>query len=721
MVGFNRLSSAVRALQRRMRGVFLVLAVVAVLLIVPILNGFGGPMVASPLPSGGLGLPTAPGERSSSSSAFKMPSLSALGNLVGATSSSDGNADLPERGTPDGSLRVSAAKGTPEWEAQWWAACDAREAKKPPPANTTAEDLAFIKDARRTYVSIHKRCPPPGYGMWLLYAREKECELHDYRYVERDFLPFRQYFAGKPDLFKRLQAAMGVMDIPLDNQRKMHLEYGVIVDGQFRGQTLPMDYLKFVADAMHFLPDIQVFFSNLDEPRVVPREKDLINVTWIEEFEKAYDNLFEADGKPKFQNEELLRRAEFLDVSRNISISPNTHPVFKRVGFNESVNFVFDTKIPFDEVGHQDVLNKIIKGRCPIWTSHPAVAPELEKHGAFRCPVTSNLIPYLVPIFSATKAVGFPKQMAIPDMETLERKLKASEMEAEEFAKQGWKIGSLVREKEGGAAPAPAAAPAPTNQSAETKPAATPKGKPDMGHPMPHERNLPDGPPPPPPKRLQKRAEDAKQKPVALEIADLQDRNYFSNCFYDILVPDPYNLKHAPPRVPSNPANMKPWAEKQSKLIWRGATTGGFTSDDGCKEHHRHIGLGQAKKIEKKWAELSSSGKKTPNISIDVGFTMVALCQNCGYIQQNYPTAGSISFGNHFDHKYLLDMDGNSYSQRFELFMFGNSLGMRAGVHEAWYEQWVEPWVHYVPLRVDMTDLEEKLVWLAEHDDIARR
>ncbi|KAI9029336.1 lipopolysaccharide-modifying protein [Hyaloraphidium curvatum] len=153
---------------------------------------------------------------------------------------------------------------------------------------------------------------------------------------------------------------------------------------------------------------------------------------------------------------------------------------------------------------------------------------------------------------------------------------------------------------------------------------------------------------------------------------------------------------------------MPPWSAKDSTLVWRGATTGGFTSNSTCKEHHRHIGR--------------ALGSKVPNITFDVGFSSIALCQNCAYIGQRYgPSRGRIAFRDHFRAKYLLDMDGNSYSQRFELFLFGDSLGIRAGVHEAWYEGWIRPWEHYVPLRVDFSDLEEKLRWLAEHDDVARR
>ena len=42
--------------------------------------------------------------------------------------------------------------------------------------------------------------------------------------------------------------------------------------------------------------------------------------------------------------------------------------------------------------------------------------------------------------------------------------------------------------------------------------------------------------------------------------------------------------------------------------------------------------------------------------------------------------------------------------------------------HTSWaMEELLEPWVHYVPLNADASDVEEKMRWVVEHDDHARR
>ena len=36
-------------------------------------------------------------------------------------------------------------------------------------------------------------------------------------------------------------------------------------------------------------------------------------------------------------------------------------------------------------------------------------------------------------------------------------------------------------------------------------------------------------------------------------------------------------------------------------------------------------------------------------------------------------------------------------------------------------EDILEPWVHYVPLNKDLSDVEEKMQWVIDHDEEARR
>ncbi|KAJ3911226.1 hypothetical protein F5877DRAFT_21390, partial [Lentinula edodes] len=58
----------------------------------------------------------------------------------------------------------------------------------------------------------------------------------------------------------------------------------------------------------------------------------------------------------------------------------------------------------------------------------------------------------------------------------------------------------------------------------------------------------------------------------------------------------------------------------------------------------------------------------------------------------------SVSLGNHWQYKYLLDLDGMSYSGRFMSFLSSHSVPIKSTVYEEFFSKWIEPWLHYIPL-----------------------
>ncbi|KAJ7887191.1 hypothetical protein B0H13DRAFT_2342472 [Mycena leptocephala] len=59
-----------------------------------------------------------------------------------------------------------------------------------------------------------------------------------------------------------------------------------------------------------------------------------------------------------------------------------------------------------------------------------------------------------------------------------------------------------------------------------------------------------------------------------------------------------------------------------------------------------------------------------------------------------------------YKYKYALDLDGNSFSQRYFSLLRSGSL--------------VFKYVHYIPVLPDLSDLERKIMWAIENDDEAR-
>jgi hypothetical protein len=52
----------------------------------------------------------------------------------------------------------------------------------------------------------------------------------------------------------------------------------------------------------------------------------------------------------------------------------------------------------------------------------------------------------------------------------------------------------------------------------------------------------------------------------------------------------------------------------------------------------------------------------------------------------------SVPLGKHWSYKYLVDLDGMSYSGRFMAFLASDSVPIKATVYEEFFSDWIQPW-----------------------------
>jgi hypothetical protein len=67
----------------------------------------------------------------------------------------------------------------------------------------------------------------------------------------------------------------------------------------------------------------------------------------------------------------------------------------------------------------------------------------------------------------------------------------------------------------------------------------------------------------------------------------------------------------------------------------------------------------------------------------------------------------------------MLDIDGevNAWSGLWWK-LFSNSVVFKVDSHyEQWYYNELKEWVHYIPVKGDLSDLEEKYKWALEHEE----
>lgn len=158
--------------------------------------------------------------------------------------------------------------------------------------------------------------------------------------------------------------------------------------------------------------------------------------------------------------------------------------------------------------------------------------------------------------------------------------------------------------------------------------------------------------------------------------------------------------------------NDIPWGRRTKLAFWRGATTGGEIDCDDWEMLDR--------------VKLCRIGAASPQL-FDTGLVGIvqmneadtAAIQGSGLVADFVPETEFIRY------RYQIDIDGNtnSWPGLFQKLLTGSpvlKVSSRHG-HRQWYYDRLVPWENFVPVASDMSDLVEKLNWLIDHDDEARR
>ena len=68
------------------------------------------------------------------------------------------------------------------------------------------------------------------------------------------------------------------------------------------------------------------------------------------------------------------------------------------------------------------------------------------------------------------------------------------------------------------------------------------------------------------------------------------------------------------------------------------------------------------------------------------------------------------------ENKIIFDIDGATYSERFHKILKLDSVIFKIFTFDDIGTLAVRPWHHYVPVKMDLSDLDEKLEWAKTHD-----
>ncbi|KAA8641600.1 uncharacterized protein ATNIH1004_011736 [Aspergillus tanneri] len=171
------------------------------------------------------------------------------------------------------------------------------------------------------------------------------------------------------------------------------------------------------------------------------------------------------------------------------------------------------------------------------------------------------------------------------------------------------------------------------------------------------------------------------------------------------------------PRYLYDPKFDFEWEDKADSLLWRGASSGGggiAAADSWHRLHRQRLVLlsngtlnhnGQVSILSEN-AQHAYETNRYFNSSdftqkhFDVGFTEFWGCipEECPFYNWVLGVRNSTQLSEQFKSKYLVNVDGHSFSGRWRAFHFSKSLSLKATIFREWHDSRLFAWRHFVPL-----------------------
>lgn len=174
-----------------------------------------------------------------------------------------------------------------------------------------------------------------------------------------------------------------------------------------------------------------------------------------------------------------------------------------------------------------------------------------------------------------------------------------------------------------------------------------------------------------------------------------------------------------------------PWEKKFERVIWRGVGSGGRNKEETWTHFHRFrllqmLNGSAVDRLEHGRLPVNATSFSIPddeqyplgvtarNESLgawiasftDLGFTDPwAFPRDANYTKPYFQQKEQVPMDVQYKSKYLIDVDGNSFSGRFRAFLRSTSLPIKATIYTEWHDDRLIPWVHFVPMDNTFVDL----------------
>ncbi|CAL3966606.1 unnamed protein product [Diplocarpon coronariae] len=157
------------------------------------------------------------------------------------------------------------------------------------------------------------------------------------------------------------------------------------------------------------------------------------------------------------------------------------------------------------------------------------------------------------------------------------------------------------------------------------------------------------------------------------------------------------------------------WDDKRDVLSWRGVNSGGANTVENWKDMHRArlvlltiaavvssraVGtLSEAPELKGSYQSLDSfQVSEFARRHTDVGFTACISClPDCNFLGEFIAHKNKTTTSEQFLSKFLVDVDGHSFSGRWFAFLRSKSLGMKSTIFRQWHDSRRFAWRYFAP------------------------
>ncbi|KAK7052661.1 CAP10 domain-containing protein [Favolaschia claudopus] len=183
-------------------------------------------------------------------------------------------------------------------------------------------------------------------------------------------------------------------------------------------------------------------------------------------------------------------------------------------------------------------------------------------------------------------------------------------------------------------------------------------------------------------------------------------------CFSDILFPSQYHYARSWYTGRIKGRDDIPWEVKAPKLYWRGSSNGGHIIGQNYRQFPRF-----------KAVKLSESNPDLIDAKMSAFWG-----SHCTFDCEGRPIEEEFDIGDQhklpreevFKYKYVLDVDGNTFSGRYLGLLQSGSLVFKSTGFQEHFSDWLKPFEHYIPVKVDLSDLVDRVRWAIENEEEAR-